>query len=151
MVAPCYYLACRIFEDAGFGGRLRAVPESPDGIDVDFLERELMRGGKDNFDSTREPVSSFFSFWFQKFLGNHRLVEVATTIPTSIGILRVESLGGIWVNLVHSSLGNMIASHPYESPSCGCWQAILKLLLDSMVIPQQEASFGSLNHYFHET
>jgi len=62
MVAPCYYLACRIFEDAGFGGRLRAVPESRDGIDVDYLERELKRCGNDTFDSTREPVSLCLPF-----------------------------------------------------------------------------------------
>lgn len=41
MVAPCYYLACRIFEDAGFTGRLRAVRQDDEGIDVDTLAREL--------------------------------------------------------------------------------------------------------------
>lgn len=41
MVAPTYYLACRIFDDAGFAGRLRAVPEDDEGIDVEFLERQL--------------------------------------------------------------------------------------------------------------
>jgi DNA-binding transcriptional MocR family regulator len=40
-VAPCYYLACPIFEDAGFAGRLRAVPEDEGGIDLKFLERRL--------------------------------------------------------------------------------------------------------------
>ena len=43
MVAPCYFLACRIFEDAGFAGRLRAVPEDGHGIDVGFLKREIER------------------------------------------------------------------------------------------------------------
>ncbi|KAL1982413.1 hypothetical protein VTN96DRAFT_1318 [Rasamsonia emersonii] len=41
MVAPTYYLACRIFDDAGFAGRLRGVPEDAEGIDIDFLERGL--------------------------------------------------------------------------------------------------------------
>ncbi|KAL1962381.1 hypothetical protein VTN77DRAFT_9720 [Rasamsonia byssochlamydoides] len=41
MVAPTYYLACRIFDDAGFAGRLRGIPEDAEGIDVDFLERGL--------------------------------------------------------------------------------------------------------------
>ncbi|KAF1811434.1 PLP-dependent transferase, partial [Eremomyces bilateralis CBS 781.70] len=41
IVAPAYMLAFRIFEDAGFVGRLRAVPEGNEGIDIDFLEHEI--------------------------------------------------------------------------------------------------------------
>ncbi|KAK2780733.1 hypothetical protein FQN53_001001 [Emmonsiellopsis sp. PD_33] len=41
MVAPTYYLACRIFEDAGFAGRLRAVPEDAEGVDLEVLEAGL--------------------------------------------------------------------------------------------------------------
>ncbi|KAH8895740.1 PLP-dependent transferase [Thozetella sp. PMI_491] len=40
-VAPCYYLACPIFEDAGFAGRLRAVPEDEEGVDLEWLENGL--------------------------------------------------------------------------------------------------------------
>jgi len=45
MVAPCYFLACDIFRDAGL--RLKAVPEvngddgEDDGIDLEWLERGL--------------------------------------------------------------------------------------------------------------
>ena len=41
MVAPTYFLACRIFEDAGFHGRLRAVAEDEEGIDVELLGRKI--------------------------------------------------------------------------------------------------------------
>lgn len=41
MVAPTYYLACRIFADSGFDGRMKAVPEDEQGIDLDYLEKSL--------------------------------------------------------------------------------------------------------------
>ncbi len=41
-VAPCYFMACPIFEDSGFWGRLRAVPEDEEGVDVEALRRGLM-------------------------------------------------------------------------------------------------------------
>jgi DNA-binding transcriptional MocR family regulator len=43
IVAPAYFLAFRIFEDAGFGGRMRAVPEDGEGLDIAFLEREVRK------------------------------------------------------------------------------------------------------------
>ncbi|EEQ89739.1 aminotransferase [Blastomyces dermatitidis ER-3] len=41
MVAPTYYLACRIFDDAGFAGKLRGVREDEEGLDIGGLERGL--------------------------------------------------------------------------------------------------------------
>ncbi|CAK7225198.1 Valine--pyruvate aminotransferase [Sporothrix bragantina] len=51
--APCYFLMCPIFEDSGFAGRLRAVPEDDQGTDVKALER-----GFKEFESSppSEPV-----------------------------------------------------------------------------------------------
>lgn len=43
MVSPTYFLACRIFEDAGFHGRLRSVPEDDEGIDVGFLAEQIKK------------------------------------------------------------------------------------------------------------
>lgn len=40
-VAPAYMLAFRIFDDAGLGAKLRAVPEDESGIDLGYLRREL--------------------------------------------------------------------------------------------------------------
>ncbi|KAK7550080.1 pyridoxal phosphate-dependent transferase [Phyllosticta paracitricarpa] len=39
--SPAYMLAFRIFEDAGFNGKLRSVPEDGAGMDVEFLRREI--------------------------------------------------------------------------------------------------------------
>lgn len=41
IVAPCYYLGCAIFEDAGFKGRLKATPEDEEGIDLNVLEAKI--------------------------------------------------------------------------------------------------------------
>ena len=41
MVAPTYYLACRIFEDSGFAGKLRGIPEDEEGIDLDSLSKKI--------------------------------------------------------------------------------------------------------------
>ncbi|KAI9739280.1 MAG: hypothetical protein M1834_007493 [Cirrosporium novae-zelandiae] len=47
MIAPTYFLACRIFEDNGFSGRLRAVPEDEEGLNIEFLERELRKSDQE--------------------------------------------------------------------------------------------------------
>ena len=41
MIEPTYFLACPIFEDAGFVGKLRGVPEDEEGIDIEWLRRQL--------------------------------------------------------------------------------------------------------------
>ncbi|KAE8444036.1 hypothetical protein EG329_001165 [Mollisiaceae sp. DMI_Dod_QoI] len=43
MVEPTYFLACTIFQDAGFAGQLRGVPENENGIDIEFLSKELSK------------------------------------------------------------------------------------------------------------
>ncbi|KAF2492125.1 PLP-dependent transferase [Lophium mytilinum] len=43
LVAPAYMLAFRIFEDSGFHGKLRAVPEDEEGIDIKYLRQELRK------------------------------------------------------------------------------------------------------------
>ena len=41
MVEPTYFLACPVFEDCGFAGKLRGVPEDAEGIDLAFLRAAL--------------------------------------------------------------------------------------------------------------
>lgn len=43
MASPTYFLAARIFEDNGFAGKLRSVPEDEEGMNVEYLRRELQK------------------------------------------------------------------------------------------------------------
>ena len=47
IVAPSYFLAFRIFEDAGFGGKLRAVAEDEEGLDIVALESGFLESEKE--------------------------------------------------------------------------------------------------------
>jgi DNA-binding transcriptional MocR family regulator len=61
MAAPCYYLACPIFADGGFAGRMKAVAEDEDGIDLSYLERGMLDAEKQN--SPHHPVSCALGSW----------------------------------------------------------------------------------------
>jgi DNA-binding transcriptional MocR family regulator len=72
IVAPCYHLACGIFEDSGFAGRLYAVPEDDEGIDLQIFDRRLQEFEKQDkhnpdqkviypFDSSAKLTSPRFS------------------------------------------------------------------------------------------
>ena len=78
MVAPCYYLASSIFEDAGFAGRLRAVPEDDGGMDVNFMEAEMEKL-KD--EKPRGPVSLDFSLYCELVRHIHD-IKYAVPSPT---------------------------------------------------------------------
>jgi DNA-binding transcriptional MocR family regulator len=41
MIEPSYFLACPIFTDNGYQGRLRGVPEDEEGLDIDFLRAAI--------------------------------------------------------------------------------------------------------------
>ena len=57
MVAPCYMLAFRIFDDSGFHGKLRAIPEDDEGVDINFLRREIWKSEeKATREGNNEPV-----------------------------------------------------------------------------------------------
>lgn len=43
IVAPAYMLSFRIFEDQGFAGRLKAVPEDEHGVDIAYLRSSLQK------------------------------------------------------------------------------------------------------------
>jgi len=58
IVAPSYMLVFRIFEDSGFAGKMRAVPEGDQGVDIEFLRRELEKSEtKATAEGNLQPVS----------------------------------------------------------------------------------------------
>jgi DNA-binding transcriptional MocR family regulator len=58
IVAPAYMLAFRIFEDAGFHKKLRAVPEDEEGIDMSYLSSQIRQSEeKAKSENNNEPVS----------------------------------------------------------------------------------------------
>jgi len=62
MVAPCYFLACRIFEDSGL--RCKGVEEKEGGVDLKALEKELNRVEREEGDvktlKRATPWSKFY-------------------------------------------------------------------------------------------
>lgn len=58
IVEPCYYLACGIFDDAGFAGRLRASPEDDEGVDVEALRDMMEELDERSDDSPPQPKVS---------------------------------------------------------------------------------------------
>ncbi|PBP19226.1 hypothetical protein BUE80_DR009861 [Diplocarpon rosae] len=63
MVAPCYFLACRIFEDAGL--KTRAIEEGEGGIDLVSLEEKLEKcrreGGRSDPLKRPKPWAKIYS------------------------------------------------------------------------------------------
>lgn len=57
MVAPCYFLACRIFGDAGL--RVRAVGEGDEGVDLEALERGLEEAEREDGDEGKKVCGCF--------------------------------------------------------------------------------------------
>jgi DNA-binding transcriptional MocR family regulator len=57
MIAPTYHLACRIFDDSGFAGRLRGIPEDKEGIDLNSLSQQISQSeSKARADGNIQPV-----------------------------------------------------------------------------------------------
>jgi DNA-binding transcriptional MocR family regulator len=46
IVAPAYFLAFRIFNDSGFGSKLRSVPEDEEGLNIEYLRKEIAASEK---------------------------------------------------------------------------------------------------------
>ncbi|GAB7359857.1 hypothetical protein MBLNU230_g7385t1 [Neophaeotheca triangularis] len=64
IAAPAYYLAFRVFQDAGFAERMRAVPEDEGGVDVKVLRQELEKSEKKRRKEEKEGHESG-STWYK--------------------------------------------------------------------------------------
>jgi DNA-binding transcriptional MocR family regulator len=59
IVAPAYHLSFRVIQDAGFHDKFRAIPEDDEGIDIDYLRKEIKKVESDAVSQgVVEPVSS---------------------------------------------------------------------------------------------
>jgi len=56
MVEPTYFLACTVFDDAGFQGRLVGVPEDEDGLDVDFLRKQIEAVDREEYAASNDAI-----------------------------------------------------------------------------------------------
>ncbi|KAF2104321.1 PLP-dependent transferase [Rhizodiscina lignyota] len=83
IVAPAYFLAFRMFQDNGFHDKMRAVPEDDEGIDIDFLRRELRKSEeRAEREGNNEPVHKRARPWSKIY--RHILYAVPTfSNPTS--------------------------------------------------------------------
>lgn len=62
--APAYMLAFRIFEDNGFSGKMKAIPEDDDGMDMDLLRKALEESEKHSSDN-KTPVGCWSRHYFE--------------------------------------------------------------------------------------
>lgn len=81
IVVPAYMLAFRIFEDAGFHRKLRAVPEDDEGINIDFLRREIGKSeDKARSDGNNVPVSTAGQCGSVPFLHSRRRLWICLVV-----------------------------------------------------------------------
>jgi hypothetical protein len=64
-VAPAYHLSFRVFQDAGFHDKFRAIPEDDEGIDIDYLKEAIQASEEKAIgQGIKEPVSDVLvTFW----------------------------------------------------------------------------------------
>lgn len=56
IVEPCYHLACGIFEDSGFAGRLHGIPEDEEGLNLEVFGQRLFNFTKELHDSNAKVL-----------------------------------------------------------------------------------------------
>ncbi|KAF4431483.1 PLP-dependent transferase [Fusarium acutatum] len=85
MIEPTYFLACPAFQEAGFAGRLRGVPEDAEGLDVDFLRNGLTEAGP-----CEDRIPSDTAFSRSSKLYRHIIYMVPTFSNPSAKIMSLQ-------------------------------------------------------------
>ena len=57
-VAPAYHLSFRVFQDAGFHDKFRAIPEDDEGIDIEYFRDAIKRAEEK---ATKQGTNEFVS------------------------------------------------------------------------------------------
>ncbi|KAL4883192.1 pyridoxal phosphate-dependent transferase, partial [Aspergillus karnatakaensis] len=109
VVEPGYFLAFRIFEDAGFAGRLRGVPEDEKGIDLGFLEEVLKQEEKTRL-SDETPFKPYRSY---RKLYRHVIYCVPTFSNPSGRIMSLSRRQGL-IRLARQYDALIIADDVYD-------------------------------------
>ena len=102
IVSPTYMLVFRILDDAGLHHKLRAVPEDEEGIDIEYLGRELKK-------SERKARTE----------GNNHSVSAVIClrhVQLSISKEPITSNMNAFVNL--SLLGNLLLAQLFQNSFC---------------------------------
>lgn len=114
IVAPCYFMACNILDDAGV--EMRAVAEGEEGIDLEALEKELKEAEK----SEKKVCSCFpVSSWEGKFWLHH--VEHNSSQVSIPNLLLVEG------NAIDASQTKTNSPQPLKAPRP--WSKIYKHII----------------------
>ncbi|KAI0095900.1 PLP-dependent transferase [Daldinia grandis] len=67
LVEPTYFLAVQTFLDAGFGQKMRGIPEDDEGINLEYLRRQLEEDNKtDDLLNTGVPRTKFADQGYKK-------------------------------------------------------------------------------------
>ncbi|KAE8146893.1 aminotransferase [Aspergillus avenaceus] len=111
VVAPCYHLACGIFEDNGFAGRLYAVHEDDEGIDLETFDRQLQEF--ENQDKPNRDLKPFKQPSVERKLYRHLIYTVPTCSNPSGLTMSLSRREGL-VRLARKYDGLVISDDVYD-------------------------------------
>jgi DNA-binding transcriptional MocR family regulator len=87
MIEPTYFLACPSFQEAGFHGRLRGVPEDTEGLDIEFLRSGLVEAEAER---CRKKTTDGLAFARSSKLYRHIIYMVPTFSNPSAKVMSLR-------------------------------------------------------------